>query len=163
MSALAPARRRLAELAAHLATGDERSEVDELTSPAALAQPPTAPLNSSCSFTSSPAPADLSTDAAFADWSGSLASCPSDRLLSALRRQAAAGDAGAARQAVKLADYLAACDRGEIELPEHPNAAALRDWNRLCDERARTKGQKPSPKPAGRRHTGPPLPAADCA
>ncbi len=167
MSALAAARRRLADLAAvRVTAADEVNEEDELTPAPGPTPPPTAPLNSSPSFTSCPTQAaDLSVDPAFADWSGSLASGLSDRLLNSLRRQAAAGDADAAREAVQLADYLAACDRGEIEPPEHPNAAALRNWNRLCDERAQSKEEKPGPKskPAGRPRTGTPLLPADGA
>lgn len=166
MSALAAGRRRLADLAAvRVAAANEVNEEDEQTPAPGPTPPPTAPLNSSTSFTSCPTPAaDLSADPAFADWSGSLASGLSDRLLNSLRRQAAAGDADAAQRAVALADYLAACDRGEVELPEPPNAAALREWNRLCDERARAKAQKPDPKvrPTRRVRTKtPPIPTGD--
>ena len=164
MSALMAARRRLAELAAAGPPPDERNEVDEQTLPPAPGPDSEAPLNSSDSFSSPPVSvAIVSADPAFADWSGSLASGLSGRLLASLRRQAAAGDTDAARQAVKLADYLAACDRGEVALADHPNAAALREWNRLCDARSPAAELKTAvPKPARRARTAtPPLPAAD--
>lgn len=59
-----------------------------------------------------------------------------------LRHRAGCGDRAAARELVELEAYLAACDRGEIVLPEHPNDAALREWNRLADERHRAKQRK---------------------
>jgi hypothetical protein len=59
-----------------------------------------------------------------------------DDWLARLKRQEAPGDAEAA-EANELAEYLAKCDRGEIEIPAHPDEPRLREWNRLAGEKAR--------------------------
>jgi hypothetical protein len=63
----------------------------------------------------------------------------SDAWLARLKRQAATGNAVAAREAAELAEYLAKCDRGEIEIPPHPDEPKLIAWNRLCGERAKAR------------------------
>ena len=59
-----------------------------------------------------------------------------------LRYRAGCGDRNAAKELAELEAYLEACDRGEIELPAHPSDEALREWNRLADERHRAKHPK---------------------
>jgi len=61
----------------------------------------------------------------------------SDLCLAHLDRLAAAGCAESAREATALRDYLAACDRGEVELPETPACIAAREWNAAVDELGR--------------------------
>ena len=59
-----------------------------------------------------------------------------------LRHRAGCGDRAAARELVELEAYLGACDRGEVVLPAHPSDESLREWNRLADERHRSKHRK---------------------
>ena len=136
-----------AEIGDHDAAG-EAAEAGDSARPA---ESPTRPdLTAS---TASIAYPGLSADPAFAGWDGSLAGGVSARLLAALRRAAGTGCADSARQAVALADYLAACDRGEVTLPGHPADAALKEWNRVAESRAVPERQTAAAKP---RH-GPPI------
>jgi len=59
-----------------------------------------------------------------------------------LRHRAGCGDRAAARELVELEAYLGACARGEVVLPAHPSDESLREWNRLADERHRSKHRK---------------------
>lgn len=61
----------------------------------------------------------------------------SDAWLAVLRRRAGRGDRAAAREAAELEAYLAACDRGEVVIPPHPNEPALMEWNRKVRERSK--------------------------
>jgi len=92
----------------------------------------------SVSFVGSEPLAELTDDPAFHAWDGQSFDGISDRLLVALRARAATGDAQAAKEAIELADYLAACDRGEVRCPAHPTDEELARWNRNCAVR-RTK------------------------
>ncbi len=159
MSALAVARRKLAEITARAGkqTPDERNEVNAITSPAA----PDHETSRVNLVSRVPPPLPPEADATPAETSlvnfVSLVEGPprsalaglSDCLMAALKAQAAAGDAGAARQAVALADYWAACDRGEVTLAATPGSFSPRDWNRMIDEfhRGKLAGKPPRKSP----------------
>ena len=127
MSAPAIARRKLAEIDARAGkpppAPDERNEADA-TNPPAVLDPVTSRVKLVSRVPPSPAPepaapphgtsrVNLVSFVEFAPESAPRSAFAglSDCLLAALKAQAAAGDAGAARQAVALADYRSTCDR----------------------------------------------------
>ncbi len=165
MSALAIARRVLAEMAErdarakHPDAGNESDAVSPAATPAA--EPSRVNLVSRVP-PSEPEPREPPAETSRVTFVSFVDAVPesaprsalaglSDCLLAALKSQAAAGDADAARQAVALADYWAACDRGEVVLAETPGSIAAREWNRMIDERDREKlAGKPTRLKSGR-------------
>ena len=145
MSALAIARRKLAEIAARGAQPPPApAELNGVgaTTPPAVPDPET----SRVAPPTRPEPAAPPAETSRVNFVSFVESAPgpapaelSDCLLEALKAEAATGDAHAARQAVALADYWAACDRGEVALAETPGSIAAREWNRMVDERERAK------------------------
>lgn len=114
---------RLARPAAH-----ERNEVNESTSEAMEG-----PDTSFVSFVSF-VPTALHAGAESIDWQpdGRDFDGFSGQLLATLWARAGMGDAKAAEEAILLADYFAACDRGEVRWPAHPLDEDLDRWNRSC-------------------------------
>ncbi len=92
------------------------------------------PDTSFVSFVSFVGPTPLHAGTEYIDWQPDDRDFVgfSDQLLATLRARAGAGDAKAAEEAILLADYFAACDRGEVRWPAHPLDEELDRWNRSC-------------------------------